>query len=146
MEKLFIYGICFMAMITTLKIFVVWSLTKLNKVLNTAPKSKLTAEDIIASGKGIQVKSRSKDIEDEYETLKSYFKSLLQNKKLSRADILAIRDYLYKNVKQYDKKKFKNDAHAIYTMLKATDLTKQHIYTIANHLESLDCMNTVQSK
>lgn len=136
MDVLLLIVVSFFIMIVVFKIFVTWSLGK----LSTLPRSRLTAEEIIAaSTHSIQV--RSEDIEEEYEGLKNYFKSLLQNKKLSRYDILAIKEYLYTHVRQYDKKKFKNDIHAIYTMLMARDLTKKHIYTIANYLESIDDMS-----
>ncbi len=46
---------------------------------------------------------------------------------LTREQIAAIREYLSRNVNQYPKKKFKNDAHAIYTMLKAKDISRRDL-------------------
>ena len=54
----------------------------------------------------------------------------MREKKLRRNTILEIKRYLNKNVIVYPKKKFKNDAHAIYTMLNARDITVQHLETI----------------
>lgn len=57
---------------------------------------------------------------------------------------MAIRDYLYKNVHEYERKKYKNDAHAIYTMLKANDLTITHLYAIDEYLKKI--LNTGDGK
>lgn len=115
----------------SLKILSVWLLAKVsatsnNKKHNTRKQS------------CIKVEVRSCEIEECYLIIKNKFKSLLQNGQLSRKEMLAIRDYLYSNVQKYERKKFKNDAHAIYTMLKATDLTVTNLYELEKFLTSIE--------
>ncbi|MGU8784708.1 hypothetical protein ACV3RV_13165, partial [Clostridium perfringens] len=62
-----------------------------------------------------------------YNSFKQDFKAKLQAKEITRAQILEIKNYLRKQVYVYPKKHFENDAHAIYTMLLAQDLTIKHI-------------------
>ena len=51
-----------------------------------------------------------------------------------RYRILAIKKYLEENVNQYYPRSFKNDAHAIYTMLKAKDITLKDLEKVNSYL------------
>ena len=106
----------------------------------TIPKTSTLTQEQIKKIKAIKfdqeiskeviVEKRSKDIEDEYLLLKQKFSAALKNRKIDRDTILGIRKYLSCNVSKYEKKAFKNDAHAIYTMLKAKDLKLEHLKII----------------
>lgn len=132
MEKLLTITISVMLITAVIKTFAVWCIAK----LTTSEKKTINAEDLIKNNYRINnkdkiiVKKRAAEIEKEYLSLKNNFKTLLQHKRLNRKDLLAIRKYLSKNVKEYEHKKFKNDAHAIYTMLLADDLQLKHINAI----------------
>lgn len=79
-------------------------------------------------------KLRSLEVEMLYNEVRYQFKENMINGKLKRWSILQIRGYLEKNVRYYTHKKFKNDAHAIYTMLKASDITSEDLKTIKKML------------
>lgn len=81
-----------------------------------APKCR-SAEQII-----INNKIRSCEVECKFNEVRYRFKENMIKGELKRWNILKIRRYLEKNVNEYEHKKFKNDAHAIYTMLKAKDI------------------------
>lgn len=132
MENLLTITVCAMFIIAAVKTLTFYCIAK----IRTSGHKQITAEELIANNykipnkdKIIQV-NRSEAIEREYIFLKDNFKTLLQLKRLNRKDLLAIRKYLSQNVKEYEHKKFKNDAHAIYTMLMADDLQLSHIKTI----------------
>lgn len=135
MGNLFLIIIFFMGF----KIFAFWFVTK----LKDSKRKPVSAEDIIRC-KGMhpdvyeaQMRqvivdySRDSELEEEYDSFIEDFKIKMRAGKISRGKILGIKEYLENNVNGYDdKKNFKNDAHAIYTMLKATDLQIKHIKTI----------------
>lgn len=74
---------------------------------------------------------RSLEVEKYYAVVRFKFKENMKNKNLHRWTIVQIREYLEDNVKYYNKRShYKNDCHAIYTMLKATDITVEHLKTI----------------
>jgi len=81
---------------------------------------------------------RDTKVEERYKEVKAIFNSKMKNKKMNRDEILALREYLSKNVFKYEQKKYKNDAHAIYSMLKAKDLTLEHLDEIEKFLNSVD--------
>lgn len=123
------------------RIFLTFAMNKFRRI----PKKELSAEDIIKCRgyhPDIHKKmmddiiidySREEEIEKEYEELRDLFKSKLQNKELSRGKIIGIEQYLRKQLK--DNKKYKNNAHAIYTMLKSYYIKKEHISTIKSFLQ-----------
>lgn len=76
--------------------------------------------------------TRDEEIEKEYKELRDLFKYKLQHKEISRGQILGIENYLREQLK--DRKKYKNNAHAIYSMLKLPNLTYNHISTIQKFL------------
>ena len=76
--------------------------------------------------------TREPEVEEEYKKVRDLFKYKLQNKEITRGEILGIENYLREQLK--DKKKYKNNAHAIYSMLKQPTLTTNHISTIQNFL------------
>ncbi|WP_238899391.1 hypothetical protein [Clostridium sp. YIM B02500] len=93
--------------------------------LSLLPRSVITAEMVIEDMN--RHKIRSLKVEMKYNYTQKLFHDNLRNKELSRERILAIKYYLEKSVKQYEHKKFKNDAHAIYAMLKAKDITTRNL-------------------
>lgn len=104
-------------------------------VLKFVPKKKYCAEEVIAC-KFHEPKNyikehyddvRNAEVERYYNTFKQEFKSKLQAKEITRAQVLQIKQYLKKQVYVYPKKHFANDAHAIYTMLLAQDLKIKHL-------------------
>ncbi len=128
MEKLFMLVIIIGVGIISLKILMTWFLGSLSTIAKTNTN---------VNSNHIEYSVRSDDVEKCYLVIKEHFKLLLQSRQLSRRDMLAIRDYLYKNVHEYERKKYKNDAHAIYTMLKANDLTITHLYAIDEYLKKI---------
>lgn len=134
MERLFTWYIIAILALGAIKTLGFWGVAK----IKSTGRGPIAAEDIITgyNKNKIVVANRSKDIELNYSYLRDNFRTLLQCKQLSRKDLLAIRKYLRQNVHQYEKKKFKNDAHAIYTMLKADDLKMKHIDTIQKFLNN----------
>lgn len=86
---------------------------------------KCTAENAIYAASSNRL--RPLEVEQMYMTVRYKFKVNLQNKQLRRCTVKQIRMYLEDRVKLYYHTSFKNDAHAIYTMLKAKDITVQHL-------------------
>lgn len=89
--------------------------------LKLIPKKNISAEMIIEDMN--RRKCRSCKVEKQYIWVYSAFNKKLKNREITREQMVAVREYLNLNVKQYTHKTFKNDAHAIYTMLKAKDIT-----------------------
>lgn len=104
-----------------IKIFTNLSILKL-KLL---PKSVITAEMVIEDMN--KQKIRPLKVEMKYNYVYKKFHDKLKNGEITRERIIAIRNYLNKSVNEYTHKKYKNDAHAIYTMLSAKDLTKRNL-------------------
>lgn len=75
---------------------------------------------------------RSLEVEKYYAVVRFKFKENMKNGNLHRWTIIQIREYLENHVKYYNKPKgnFKNDCHAIYSMLKATDITVEDLKAI----------------
>lgn len=135
MSKLLFFG----AMIILIQILAV----ALTSSIRQMPKKQYQAKDIIASNgykpelykaKTITIQERILEVEEEYGVLKKQFSTLLKKKELDRPHVVALRRYLESNVNDYEHKKFKNDSHAIQTMLAAYDLKPIHISTIKNFL------------
>ena len=114
-----------------------------NKI-KVAPRKSFDAEEVIRCGhmNPILYKERLKntiidytrdnDVEEEYEVVKDLFKYKLQHKEISRGQIIGIENYLREQLK--DKRRYKNNAHAIYSMLKNPTLTINHTSTIKKFL------------
>lgn len=96
----------------------VWKLKRL-------PKKFISAEMIVNEIN--RKKIRSCKVEQSYNIVYKNFHDKLKAGELTRDQLLAIREYLKQNVNQYPKKKFKNDAHAIYTMLNARDIDRRDL-------------------
>lgn len=124
--------ITLLALPVIIKIFTHWGLLKLEKV----PRSVITAEMVIADIN--RQKIRSLKIETKYNYTQKLFHDRLKNRELTRERIVAIRHYLNKSVYQYEHKKFKNDAHAIYTMLKAKDITVRNLDVVQSLVSTVD--------
>ncbi len=104
-----------------IKIFTTWGILKLRLL----PSNVITAEMVIENMN--KNKIRPLKVEESYNFVYKNFHDKLKNRELSRERIIAIRRYLSQSVHQYQKKKFKNDVHAIYTMLKARDISKRDL-------------------
>lgn len=102
---------------------------KCNEILPPAPKKQRVAENII-----INNKIRPLEVEMLYNKVKYQFSCNMKRGELKRWNILQIRNYLEESVKEYEHKRFKNDAHAIYAMLKSKDLTTEHLSIVRRML------------
>lgn len=124
--------IALLALPIVIKIFSNLGLRKL-KLL---PRNVVTAEMIIEDMNKRRI--RPLKVEMKYNYTQKLFHDSLKSKELSRERILAIRYYLEKSVSQYEHKKFKNDAHAIYTMLKAKDITVRNLDIVQSLISTVD--------
>jgi hypothetical protein len=105
-----------------IKIFVHLGFFKLNRI----PKSMITAEMVIEDIN--KQKIRPLKVELRYNEVYSHFHDRLKSGEITRERMLAIRRYLEVSVYKYPKKKqYKNDAHMIYSALKAKDITKRNL-------------------
>ena len=106
------------------------------KKLNLLPKSAITAEMIIEDMN--KRKIRLLKVEMKYNYTYKLFHDRLKEGEITRDRILAIRHYLDKSVHQYEHKQFKNDAHAIYIMLKAKDITVRNLDIIQSLISTVN--------
>ncbi|NFI03740.1 hypothetical protein FC959_04830 [Clostridium botulinum] len=104
-----------------IKLFTSWGTLKLRAL----PVKNISAEMVVEQMN--RNKTRSLKIEESYNYVYKDFHDKFNSKELSREQIIAIRKYLSQSVKQYQHKKFKNDIHAIYTMLKAKDISRRDL-------------------
>ncbi len=104
-----------------IKLFTNWGTLKLRAL----PVKNISAEMVVEQMN--RNKTRSLKIEESYNYVYKDFHDKFNSKELSREQIIAIRKYLSQSVKQYQHKKFKNDIHAIYTMLKAKDISRRDL-------------------
>lgn len=104
-----------------IKLFATWGILKLRAL----PVKHFSAEMVIEQMN--KSKIRSLKVEEAYNYVYKNFHDKFNSKELSREQITAIREYLSQSVKQYQHKKFKNDIHAIYTMLKAKDISRRDL-------------------
>lgn len=118
------YIIILLALPVLIKLFTQVLFLKLNRIR----KKPISAEMIISDMNRKRI--RSLRVEKAYNITYYNFNKALKNKEITREQILDIRSYLEKNVHQYTHKKFKNDAHAIYSMLKAKDISVRDLYII----------------
>ncbi|NOW07245.1 hypothetical protein [Clostridium beijerinckii] len=118
------YILLLLALPIVIKIFTNFGLLKLRLI----PKSVLTAEMVVNQMN--KQKIRSLKVELLYNDVYKEFHDKFNARELDRQQIYAIRKYLSLNVEQYPHKKFKNDIHAIYTMLKAKDISKRNLETV----------------
>lgn len=67
---------------------------------------------------------------------KELFKTALQSKKLTRAEILDIKEYLLSNVNDptQKNKEYSNDAHCIYSLLKSKYISEKTLKKIINFI------------
>ena len=84
----------------------------------------------------VERKARDLKVECAYADVRYTFNQALKSKNITRTQLLNIKHYLERQVMMYEHKKFKNDAHAIYTMLQANDIT----VTQLNHVKR--CINS----
>lgn len=124
--------IMLLALPILIKIFVYLGILKLNRI----PKSVITAEMVVADMNRQRI--RSLKVEMKYNYTQKLFHDRLKNKELTRDRILAIRQYLNKSVNLYEHKKFNNDAHAIYTMLKAKDITVRNLDVVQSLISTVN--------
>ncbi|MGL5087346.1 MAG: hypothetical protein ACRC68_16795 [Clostridium sp.] len=142
MEKLFleIIGVVILAAVLKVALFYI------NIKSKDKSKKPLTAQEVIRCGhmhptlhkqmlKDMIIDySRDEELEDKYKDLRDAFKNKLQNKEISRGQILGIEEYLRNQLEI--KKKYDNNAHAIYSMLKSPAITLNHISTISNFINN----------
>ena len=113
MEKLFWYATLIITGVAALKVFVFWII---QKILHPEVKKQ----------------RRSSLVEAETNKVSSLFNQLLKSRQLTREDILIVRNIL----KKYACKKYTNDAHLIYSVLKHGNVRRQDLGTIEVFLES----------
>ncbi len=104
-----------------IKLFTTWGILKLRAL----PVKNISAEMVVEQMNS--KKTRSLKVEEAYNYVYKDFHDKFNSKELTREQIKAIREYLSQSVKQYQHKKFKNDIHAIYTMLKAKDISRRDL-------------------
>ena len=104
--------------------------------LSLIPKTMISAEMVIEDMN--KRKIRSAKVEIAYAYTQKLFHDRLRNGDISRDRMLAIRKYLNITVRQYPHKDFKNDAHAIYTMLKAKDITVRNLNIVQQLISTVD--------
>lgn len=109
-EKLFYYLVVGFFGLAFIKIFIYWSLLKLKE----RPKKNNTL------------------VKAEAEKVSLMFNKLLKAKALTRADILIIRNIL----KKYTTKRYENDCHLIYSVLKHENVRLNDLGSIQVFLES----------
>ncbi len=136
MEKLVLFAVGVM-IIKVLTFYII------NKI-KSAPKRTFEAEEVIQCRhmnpklykeqlKNIIIDyTRDEEIEEKYKELRDIFKYKLQHKEISRGQLIGIEKYLREQLN--NKRKYKNNAHAIYSMLKQPNLTYDHISTIKNFI------------
>ncbi|NFS12590.1 hypothetical protein FDE77_15315 [Clostridium botulinum] len=115
------YIIMLLALPVLIKLFLNWGILKLRLL----PQNVITAEMVVEQMN--RNKIRSLEVEQAYNYVYKDFHDKFNSKELTREQIKAIREYLSQSVKQYQHKKFKNDIHAIYTMLKAKDISRRDL-------------------
>ncbi len=104
-----------------IKLFTTWGTLKLRAL----PVKNISAEMVVEQMNSKKI--RSLKVEEAYNYVYKDFHDKFNSKELTREQIIAIRKYLSQSVKQYQHKKFKNDIHAIYTMLKAKDISRRDL-------------------
>jgi len=104
--------------------------------LSLIPKTMISAEMIIEDMN--KRKIRSAKVEIAYAYTQQLFHDRLKNGEISRERILAIRKYLNMTVHQYSHKEFKNDAHAIYTMLLSKDIKVRNLNIVQQLISTTD--------
>lgn len=134
------YIIAALLILIGFKVTLTWFVAKIGSL----PKTKLYAEDIIKAGAvkagpiPIGIEPTYPPEVKEYSMIRNNFKRLLKSRKLTRADLKAIKKFLEENVPCYEVKRFKNEAHAIYSMLKWAELEQL--------LEVNKFLNTLEEK
>ena len=98
-------------------------------------KKRNYAEDII--NKQFIPTMLDEEEKEELNTFKESFSYLLKHKKITRNEILKVRDYIRKNVK-YHKKEFKNDAHEIFSACKHGQWEPYCIQQVNNYLQKIE--------
>ncbi|MCD3351247.1 hypothetical protein G8V03_09635 [Clostridium botulinum D/C] len=84
-----------------------------------------------------------KEVYPQYVTTKSNFNYAMKNRLLNRQDILQIKimlnKALFKNrhLKDFNRKKFENDAHEIYTKLKSKYLSRKQLTNIDKYINKV---------
>ena len=103
MERLILKIILIGLTINIVKIAVYYLNLKLNQTIRKNKGKNNTAEEII--NKRFIATALTDEEKEELDLFKTSFSKLLRSKKISRKEILKIRDYIRKNVK-YPQKKF----------------------------------------
>lgn len=75
-------------------------------------------------------KVRNNVVELKYYEVRAKLIQALKTGSLSRDEIIILRKFLEENLYEYEVKKWENDYHAIYSMLKAKDLSIEHLEAI----------------
>lgn len=99
-------------------------------IRSTVSKKQCTAENAIYAAS--RNKIRSLEVEQLYMTVRYKFKVNMRRGALRKGTIKQIRMYLEDNVKIYYHQKFKNDAHAIYSLMQARDITVDNLKYLDN--------------
>ncbi|MHB9946974.1 hypothetical protein CF095_16565 [Clostridium botulinum] len=97
-------------------------------IVKPKKRKKITAEQIFYKQKVYQL----------YLETSNYFRIALQNKILTRTEILEFKNMLNTalegNLKQYRNFKFKNDAHEIYTKLKSHHIQEKDMVALRDYI------------
>ena len=98
-------------------------------------KKRNYAEDII--NKQFIPTALNEEEKEELDTFKKSSSYLLKHKKITRSEILKVRDYIRKNVK-YPKKQFNNDAHEIFSACCHGHWEPYCIQQLNNYLQKIE--------
>ena len=115
--------ICYLIalVLLTIVIKIIHKIIKM-KYKNVFKPSQIEAEWLIYNAKKKMI--RPLKVEQAYNSTKYNFNKALKNKEIERVQILAIKDYLKKHTNKYEykNKRFKNDCHCIYHLMKSHEL------------------------
>ena len=98
-------------------------------------KKRNYAEDII--NKQFIPTMLDEEEKEELNTFKKSFSYLWKHKKITRSEILKVRDYIRKNVK-YPKKRFNNEAHEIFSACCHGKWEPYCIQQLNNYLQKIE--------
>ena len=106
---------------------------------NISKKVKLISIDgLLEMNEEVVAEDKSKDISDLKVALSKMISSKMKNSQLKRKEILHIKDKLTKVAKVGKNKKYKNDLHCIYSIIKHSDISEKLLVEILVYVRDID--------
>lgn len=104
-----------------------------------AERAKLVSNDAsVEMNDEIATEDRSKDISDLKVAVSKMISSKMKNNQLKRKEILHMKDRLVKEVKIIENKKYKNDLHCIYSIIKYSEVSEILLIEILAYVRDID--------